>query len=138
MDSLNFPIRYSFIDGTPSYYAEYFTIDSQFGTVKQIKAVDTSMTKRFSITVKVSVKQYCVYTLPNSTIIPWEIPIWSPYKKIKMKNKLVVEKVPTSAMLAVNESQKNVPRFYQTLDILYQHDYTPSRFSHLCMLTLKN
>ncbi|XP_026810458.1 cadherin-99C isoform X2 [Rhopalosiphum maidis] len=52
MDSLNYPIQYSFIDGTPSFYAEYFTIDPQFGTVKQIKAVDTSLTKRFSITVK--------------------------------------------------------------------------------------
>lgn len=54
MDSLNFPIKYSIVDGFPSFYAEYFTIDSQFGTVKQIKAVDTSLTKRFSITVKVS------------------------------------------------------------------------------------
>uniref|UniRef100_A0A2S2QWG8 Protocadherin-15 n=1 Tax=Sipha flava TaxID=143950 RepID=A0A2S2QWG8_9HEMI len=52
MDSLNYPIKYSFIDGSPSYYTEYFTIDPQFGTVKQIKAVDTSLTKRFSITVK--------------------------------------------------------------------------------------
>jgi len=56
MDSLNYPIEYSFIDGTPSFYSEYFTIDPQFGTVKQIKAVDTSLTKRFSITVKVSLK----------------------------------------------------------------------------------
>lgn len=54
MDSLNYPIKYSFIDGSPSFYAEYFTIDQQFGTVKQIRAVDTSLTKRFSITIKVS------------------------------------------------------------------------------------
>jgi protocadherin-15 len=58
MDSLNYPIKYSFIDGSPSYYTEYFTIDPQFGTVKQIKAVDTSLTKRFSITVKVSHKTF--------------------------------------------------------------------------------
>jgi len=56
MDSLNYPIVYTFIDGSPSFYAEYFTIDPQFGTVKQIKAVDTSVAKRFSITVKVSYK----------------------------------------------------------------------------------
>lgn len=54
MDSLNYPIRYSFIEGSPSFYADFFTIDPQFGTVKQIKAVDTSLVKRFSITVKVS------------------------------------------------------------------------------------
>lgn len=54
MDSLNYAIRYSFVDGFPSYYSEYFTIDPQFATVKQIKAVDTSLTKRFSITLKVS------------------------------------------------------------------------------------
>jgi len=56
MDSLNYPIEYKFINGSPPFYAEYFTIDPQFGTVKQIKAVDTSLTKRFSITVKVSYK----------------------------------------------------------------------------------
>lgn len=54
MDSLNYPIKYSFIEGSPSFYSEYFTIDPQFATVKQIKAIDTSLTKRFSITIKVS------------------------------------------------------------------------------------
>lgn len=58
MDSLNYPIKYSFIDGSPLFYAEYFTIDPLFGTVKQVKAVDTSLTKRFSITVKVKHKIY--------------------------------------------------------------------------------
>lgn len=52
MDSLNYPIKYSFIEGSPSFYSEYFTIDPQFATVKQIKAIDTSLTKRFSITLK--------------------------------------------------------------------------------------
>lgn len=54
MDSLNYPIKYTFIDGSPSFYADFFTIDPQFGTVKQIKAVDTSLVKKFAITVKVN------------------------------------------------------------------------------------
>lgn len=54
MDSLNYAIKYSFVEGSPSFYSEYFTIDPQFATVKQIKAVDTSLAKRFSITLKVS------------------------------------------------------------------------------------
>ncbi|XP_050437358.1 cadherin-99C isoform X2 [Adelges cooleyi] len=52
MDSLNYPVKYSFVNGTPSYYSDYFTIDPQFGTVKQIKAVDTALTKQFLIIVK--------------------------------------------------------------------------------------
>ncbi|KFM80882.1 hypothetical protein X975_00098, partial [Stegodyphus mimosarum] len=36
-DSLNAPIRYSFVNGTPSFYDEYFEIDSNSGRVRQLK-----------------------------------------------------------------------------------------------------
>lgn len=53
MDSMDAPIAYSFHNGTPSTFANYFVIDSQTGTVKQIKPVDVSQVKRFDIVVKV-------------------------------------------------------------------------------------
>ncbi|XP_050534289.1 cadherin-99C isoform X2 [Daktulosphaira vitifoliae] len=51
-DSLNYPVKFSFVNGIPSFYSEYFTIDSQFGTVKQIKPVESALAKQFVITVK--------------------------------------------------------------------------------------
>jgi protocadherin-15 len=53
MDSINAPIKYSFLSGTPSSYKDYFEIDEQTGAVRQIRAVDTSITKKFEIIVKV-------------------------------------------------------------------------------------
>jgi protocadherin-15 len=58
MDSINAPIKYSFLSGTPSSYKEYFEIDEQTGAVRQIRAVDTSITKKFEIIVKVGI--HCI------------------------------------------------------------------------------
>lgn len=53
MDTINSPIHYSFVSGTPESYDEYFKIDAETGAVRQIKAVDTSTTKMFNIIIKV-------------------------------------------------------------------------------------
>lgn len=54
MDTINTPILYSFVSGTPATYADYFKIDPDTGAIHQIKAVDTSTTKMFNIIIKVS------------------------------------------------------------------------------------
>lgn len=54
MDSINAPIHYSFLSGNPPNYREFFEINPNTGAVKQIKAVDTTVTKRFDIIIKVS------------------------------------------------------------------------------------
>nr|XP_042896742.1 cadherin-99C [Parasteatoda tepidariorum] len=51
-DSLNSAIRYSFVNGTPSFYDEYFEIDVNTGRIRQLKAVDRKITKSFEIIVK--------------------------------------------------------------------------------------
>lgn len=53
MDTNNSPIIYSFLSGTPSSFRDYFTIDQNTGAVRQVRAVDTSVTKKFEIIVKV-------------------------------------------------------------------------------------
>lgn len=53
MDSINSPISYSFLSGTPSSYREYFEINPTTGAVRQIKPVDTAVTKKFELIVKV-------------------------------------------------------------------------------------
>lgn len=53
MDTINTPIRYEFVSGTPNSYSDYFRIDPDTGAVHQIRAVDTSTTKMFSIIIKV-------------------------------------------------------------------------------------
>lgn len=53
LDQISSPIRYSFLDGTPNSYSDYFEIDEQTGIVKQKKLVDSSVTARqFDIIVK--------------------------------------------------------------------------------------
>ncbi|XP_044262144.1 cadherin-99C [Tribolium madens] len=52
MDTINSPIHYSFVSGTPESYSEYFQIDPETGAVRQVKAVDTSTTKQFNIIIK--------------------------------------------------------------------------------------
>ncbi|KAJ3640599.1 hypothetical protein Zmor_027153 [Zophobas morio] len=52
MDTINSPIHYSFVSGTPNSYADYFKVDPETGAVRQIKAVDTSTTKMFNIIIK--------------------------------------------------------------------------------------
>ncbi|KAG8195587.1 hypothetical protein JTE90_002207 [Oedothorax gibbosus] len=51
-DSLNAAIRYSFVNGTPPMYDEYFEIDANTGKVRQIKALDRKMVKSLEIIVK--------------------------------------------------------------------------------------
>ena len=61
MDTINSPIHYSFVSGTPNSYADYFKVDPETGAVRQIKAVDTSTTKMFNIIIKV--RGLCVAAL---------------------------------------------------------------------------
>lgn len=56
MDTINSPIRYSFLSGTPSSFREFFEINPHTGAVRQIKPVDTAVTKRFELIIKVSFK----------------------------------------------------------------------------------
>lgn len=53
MDSINAPIHYSFLSGNPVNYHEFFEINHDTGAVRQIKAVDTTVTKKFDIIIKV-------------------------------------------------------------------------------------
>lgn len=55
MDTINSPIRYSFVSGVPDSYAEYFKIQPDTGAVHQIKAVEAATTKNFNIIIKVTV-----------------------------------------------------------------------------------
>lgn len=53
MDSINSPIMYSFLSGSPSSFREFFEINPSTGAVRQVKPVDTSIAKIFEIIVKV-------------------------------------------------------------------------------------
>ncbi|XP_032667356.1 cadherin-99C isoform X2 [Odontomachus brunneus] len=52
MDSINAPIHYSFLSGNPPNYRDFFEINPNTGAVRQIKAVDTTVTKKFDIIIK--------------------------------------------------------------------------------------
>ncbi|XP_028050780.1 cadherin-99C isoform X1 [Monomorium pharaonis] len=52
MDSINEPIHYSFLSGYPPNYRDFFEINPSTGAVRQIKAVDTTVTKKFDIIIK--------------------------------------------------------------------------------------
>ncbi|KAJ8668581.1 hypothetical protein QAD02_010244, partial [Eretmocerus hayati] len=52
MDSINAPIRYSFLSGSPLNYREFFEINPTTGAVKQIRAVDTTVSKKFDVIIK--------------------------------------------------------------------------------------
>ncbi|CAH1118837.1 unnamed protein product [Phaedon cochleariae] len=52
MDTINSPIRYSFVSGVPDSYDQYFRIDPDTGAVRQVRAVDTSTTKKFNVIIK--------------------------------------------------------------------------------------
>lgn len=54
MDSINAPIHYSFLSGNPTNYRDFFEINPNTGAVKQIRAVDTTVTKKFDIIIKVT------------------------------------------------------------------------------------
>ncbi|XP_074596173.1 cadherin 99C isoform X2 [Brevipalpus obovatus] len=53
-DTLNTSIRYSFVNGTPPahIYDQYLQIDETTGLVRQVKRVDRSVAKLFTLTVK--------------------------------------------------------------------------------------
>lgn len=55
MDSINAPIHYSFLSGIPPNYRDFFEINPNTGAVRQIKAVDTTVTKKFDIIIKVNI-----------------------------------------------------------------------------------
>ncbi|XP_011167786.2 cadherin-99C isoform X1 [Solenopsis invicta] len=52
MDSINAPIHYSFLSGNPPNYRDFFEISPSTGAVRQTKAVDTTVTKKFDIIIK--------------------------------------------------------------------------------------
>ncbi|XP_018318616.1 cadherin-99C [Agrilus planipennis] len=56
MDTLNYPVTYSFVSGTPDTYADYFRIDPDVGTVHQMKSVDSNTAKNFEIIIKAQEK----------------------------------------------------------------------------------
>lgn len=69
LDTISSPIRYSFANGMPGNYADYFEIDEQTGVLKQIKAVDTSTAKKYDIVVKAEeVSQVKRFTTAKLTI----------------------------------------------------------------------
>lgn len=53
MDSLNSPIAYSFLSGSPASYPQFFEINPSTGIVKQVKPVESSSVKKFEIIIKV-------------------------------------------------------------------------------------
>ncbi|KAF7277265.1 hypothetical protein GWI33_008891, partial [Rhynchophorus ferrugineus] len=52
MDTINSPIKYSFVSGSPNTFSEYFKINPDTGAVHQVKAVESSTNKKFSIIIK--------------------------------------------------------------------------------------
>ncbi|XP_026273024.1 cadherin-99C [Frankliniella occidentalis] len=52
MDSINSPIVYSFLSGSPASFRDYFEINPQTGAVRQTQPVDTSVTKKFQLIIK--------------------------------------------------------------------------------------
>lgn len=52
LDTIASPIRYSFESGMPGNYGDFFSIDEQTGVLKQIKAVDTTVAKRYELIIK--------------------------------------------------------------------------------------
>lgn len=52
-DSLNASIRYSFVNGTPAFYGDYFRLDPLSGVIKQLAPVDRTRAKVFDIVIKV-------------------------------------------------------------------------------------
>ena len=52
-DTLRSTIHYNFIAGSPPSYMDYFHIDGQTGTVRQIRPVDNDEEVQFEIIVKV-------------------------------------------------------------------------------------
>ena len=51
-DTLRSEISYSFVSGKPSFYADYFSIDSKTGVVRQIKAADKETAGEFEMVLQ--------------------------------------------------------------------------------------
>ena len=51
-DTLRSEISYSFVSGKPSFYADYFTIDSKTGVVRQIRAADRETAGEFEMVLQ--------------------------------------------------------------------------------------
>lgn len=62
MDSINSPIEYSFLSGQPLNFIDYFQINPTTGVVRQVRPVDTSVTKHFDIIIKVNTEGDYSYT----------------------------------------------------------------------------
>lgn len=67
-DALNASIRYTFLDGTPQSFNEYFEIDAITAKVRQLKLIDSSVNERqFVISVKAEemtkLKRYAIAKL---------------------------------------------------------------------------
>ncbi|KAJ2947536.1 hypothetical protein O0L34_g17324 [Tuta absoluta] len=52
MDTLDARIKYSIDSGEPDTWSEYFDIDPVSGAVRQLKPVDTSIAKKFELTIR--------------------------------------------------------------------------------------
>ncbi|XP_049870915.1 cadherin-99C isoform X2 [Pectinophora gossypiella] len=52
MDTLDARIRYSIDSGEPDSWSTYFAIDQVTGAVRQLKAVDTSIAKKFDLIIR--------------------------------------------------------------------------------------
>lgn len=72
MDTINSPIRYSILRGAPSSYNEYFEINPSTGAVRQTKAVDTGVAKKFDLIIKVhylsTLNKYIIFEYFVTTI----------------------------------------------------------------------
>ena len=51
-DTLRSEISYSFVSGKPSFYADYFTIDSKTGVVRQIREADRETAGEFEMVLQ--------------------------------------------------------------------------------------
>ena len=51
-DTLRSEISYSFVSGKPSFYADYFNIDSKTGVVRQIRAADRETAGEFEMVLQ--------------------------------------------------------------------------------------
>ena len=53
LDTLDNYVKYSFVEGTPSNYYDYFTIDENSAIVTQIQSIDRKQFRQMQVTVKV-------------------------------------------------------------------------------------
>ena len=54
LDTLNNYVKYSFVEGTPPNYYDFFEIDDNTGIVSQRQAIDRKKFRQMRITIKVS------------------------------------------------------------------------------------